>query len=91
MTWKEAESLLDKNMDKKIKRCFINEQGRFKREIFVIYEDGSREGIHHFNPTKYDFVDSEFIGLTKLQALYRCDNRKPIVSGFEGRSSYGRY
>jgi len=91
MTRKEAESLLDKNMDKRIEKCFINEKGRFKSEIFVIYEDGCREAIYHFNPTKYDFVNTEFIGLTKLAAVFRCDRKKPISSGFEGRSTYGRY
>ena len=91
MNWKEAESLLDKNMDKKIKKCFINEQGRFRREIFVIYEDGCREAIHHFNPTKYEFVDREFIGMTKLDAVFHCYLKTPTSGGFEGRSAYGRY
>lgn len=91
MTRKEAESLLDKNMDKKIRKCFINEQGRYRREVFVIYEDGCREGIHHFNPTKYEFVDTEFIGKTKLEAVFHCYLKKPMSSGFEGRSTYGRY
>lgn len=88
MTWKEAESLLDKNMDKKIKKCFINEQGRFGREIFVIYEDGCREAIFHFNQTRYDFVDKEFIGMTKLQALWHCDHKKPISNGFDRQRMY---
>lgn len=79
-TW---ESLLDENMDKKIIKCYINNKGRFINEIFAIYEDGCREVIYSFNPAKIDFHGSEFIGKTKLAAVFYCDRKKP--------TTYSRY
>lgn len=91
MTWKDWEALLDKNMDKKIKSCFINDKGRYRKEIFVIYQDGCREAIHSFNPNKYDFTIDEFIGKTKLEAVFYCDRKMPMSSdGYYGRSWAGR-
>ena len=71
------ESLLDENMDKMIVKCYVNSNGRFKNEIFAIYEDGSREVIYSFNPAKIDFDGREFIGKTKLAAVFHCDRKKP--------------
>lgn len=72
------EDLLDKNIDKRISKCFINDKGRFKKEVYVIYEDNARESIHTFNPNKFDFDHSEFIGKTKLEAVFYCDRKKPM-------------
>ena len=91
ISWKEQLSLLDKNMDKKIKSCFINPKGRFRNEIFVIYTDGCREVIHSFNPNKFEFTVEEIIGKTKLEAVFYCDRKKPIsVDNYNGRFGYGR-
>lgn len=84
------ESLLDPNMDKKISKCFINDKGRFRKTIHVIYEDGCRENIHTFNPTKYEFEHNEFIGKTKLQAVFHCDRKKPLSIDCYGQSMYQR-
>lgn len=70
------ESLLDVNMDKVIAKCFINNKGRNKNEIFVIYEDGSREVICTYDPNKLTFEHTEFIGHTKLDAVFYCDYRR---------------
>jgi hypothetical protein len=60
-----------------ISRCFINNKHPDVSEIFVIYEDGSRERIWSFNPSRYDFDHREFIGKTKIEAVFYCDRKKP--------------
>lgn len=87
----EWESLLDKNMDKAIVKCYVNSKGRFKNEIFVIYEDGCREVIFSFNPAKIDFDGSEFIGKTKLEAVFYCDRKRPSIDQAYGSAMYSRY
>lgn len=67
------EDLLDENMDKKIKNCFINSEGPFRSRVFVIYEDNSRENIWTFNPQKHHLDRGMFTGMTKLEAVYYCD------------------
>ena len=67
------ESLLDPNMDKVIDKCFINNKGRFRNEIFAIYKDGSREVIFSYDPNKLNFDHIDFIGKTKLDAVFYCD------------------
>ena len=71
-------SLLDANMDKKIAKCFINDKGRFRKEVFVIYTDGTRERIYTYDQNKYEFAHTEFIGKTKLEAVFYCDRKLPI-------------
>lgn len=83
-------SLLDRNMDKVIAKCFVNQKGRFKNEVYVIYEDGAREVIHSYNPTKFEFDYSEFIGKTKLEAVFYCDRKPSETENVYGRSTYGR-
>lgn len=39
-------------------------------EIFVIYEDGSRERIWTFDPAKYDFDHRDFIVKTKKKLCF---------------------
>lgn len=73
----EWEKLLDKNIDKTIAKCYVNNKGRFKSEIFAIYEDGCREVIYSFNPAKIDFDGCEFIGKTKLESVFYCDRKRP--------------
>lgn len=58
---------------RRIRSCFIDERGKFKNEIFVIYEDGSRETLFSYNPTKMDFNFKDFIGMTKIEAAFYCD------------------
>lgn len=38
-------------------------------EVNVVYEDGSREMLFSFYPDEIMFHDSEFIGLTREQAM----------------------
>lgn len=74
------EDLLDENMDKKIKSCFINSERPCKNRVFVIYEDGSRENIRTFNPQKHHLEQRTFIGMTKLEAVFYCDRICSIQS-----------
>lgn len=68
---------MDTKMYNVISRCFINNKRPDVSEIFVIYEDGSRERIWSFNPSRYDFDHREFIGKTKIEAVFYCDRKKP--------------
>ena len=73
------QSLLDKNMDKRIVKCYINDKSNMKKEVFVIYADGAREVIHTYNANKYEFARGEFIGKTKLEAVFYCDRKSSIA------------
>lgn len=83
----DQKDLLDKNMDKKIAKCYINTKSHHKNEIFVIYEDGAREVIHSYNPEKYEFEHQVFVNMTKLEAVFYCD-RKPSISNCHAGHSW---
>ena len=69
--------LLDVNLYKTIASCFINKRHTEIAEIFVIYVDGTRETIWTYNPLRYDYVHTEFIGKTKIEAVFYCDRKAP--------------
>lgn len=69
--------LLDGNLYKVISRCYINVKHSGVAEIFVIYADGAREVIWTFNSMRYEYDQREFIGLTKIEAVFYCDRKKP--------------
>jgi hypothetical protein len=69
--------LLDDNLYKVISKCFINTRRPDKAEIYVIYSDGDREPIWTFNPTRHDFTHHEFVGKTKIEAVFYCDRKAP--------------
>lgn len=71
------EYLLDANLYKIISRCFINNKRPDATEIHVIYSDDTRENIWTFNPMRYDFNHQEFIGKTKIEAVFYCDRKEP--------------
>lgn len=71
------EHLLDPNLYKVISRCFINNRRPDATEIHVIYSDDTRENIWTFNPMRYDFNHQEFIGKTKIEAVFYCDRKEP--------------
>lgn len=70
--------MIDEKMYNVISKCFINNKRHDVSEVFVIYEDGSRERIWTFNPMRYEFDFREFIGKTKLDAVFHCDRKNPI-------------
>lgn len=73
----DQQHLLDVNLYKTISSCFINKKHSDSTEIFVIYADGARETIWTYNPTRYDFTHHEFIGKTKIEAVFYCDRKNP--------------
>lgn len=73
----DLNEISDDNLFSVISRCFINNKRHDKSEIFVIYENSARERIWTFNPTRYDFDHREFIGMSKIEAVFHCDRKKP--------------
>lgn len=71
-----CENLMDDNMDKVIIRCYINQKSPNKSEVSVIYEDGIQERIWSFDPHKQTFDRGEFIGKTKIAAVFHCDRKR---------------
>ena len=69
--------LLDVNLYKIISKCFINNKRPDMSEVFVIYVDDTREKIWTFNPMRYDFEYHDFIGKTKIEAVFYCDRKEP--------------
>ena len=74
----DQRDLLDDNLYKTIRRCYINTRSGTRSEIFVIYDDECRENIWTFNPDRYDFNRQDFIGMTKIEAVFYCDRKEPI-------------
>lgn len=73
----DQEYLVDVNLYKTISKCFINKKHPSVYEVFVIYTDDTREAIWTFNPMRYDFSHHEFIGKTKIEAVFYCDRKEP--------------
>ena len=71
--------LIDRNLHSIISKCFINSRRSGLSEIFVIYTNGDRERIWSYNNLRYDFDHRDFIGKTKIEAVFYCDKKKPIV------------
>lgn len=71
------EYLYDPHLHKVISSCYINKKSQYLSEIFVIYTDGARETIWTFNSARYDFDHHEFIGKTKIEAVFHCDRKEP--------------
>lgn len=44
-------------------------------EVIVIYGNGVREKIWAFNPTRYIFDYRDFVGKTKIEAVFYCDRK----------------
>lgn len=67
---------MDKHLYKKIKSCYINKKDIYRNEIFVHYVDGTRERIWTYNPTVHEFDYEEFIGMSKIEAVFYCDRSR---------------
>lgn len=44
-------------------------------EVIVVYENGVREKFWTFNPTRYIFDCRDFVGKTKIEAVFYCDGK----------------
>lgn len=64
--------------ERKITSCFINETKYGYNEIFVIYDDSTREVMWRYNPKRYNFDYKMFIGMTKMDAAFYCDRKLPV-------------
>lgn len=69
--------LVDAYMDATIINCHIHRKASTIMEIIVTYDDGYRERIWTYNPTKYVFDYHKFIGMSKLEAIFYCDRKEP--------------
>lgn len=69
--------LLDENLHEVIIDCSIKRTAGNIAQITVMYENGKRERIWTFNPTRYSFEYMDFIGMSKIEAVFYCDRRKP--------------
>ena len=72
---RNQQELLDKNLHSVISKCFINNRYQGVSEIYVIYTDGNRERIWTFDPMQHMFDRREFIGKTKIEAVFYCDRK----------------
>lgn len=86
MRYIRQDGLWDKNVHKKIVKYCINSKGRFKNEVFVTYEDGTREVIFGYDPNRFDYAHEELLGLTKLDAIFHHDYKRKVSF----RNYYGR-
>lgn len=73
----DQQHLVDDNLDKIIMKCFINKKHSHAHEVFVIYVDDTRETIWTFDPIRYDLSPREFVGKTKIEAVFYCDRKCP--------------
>lgn len=73
----DLNEITEDNLFSIIAKCFVNNKRSDKSEIFVIYENGARERIWTFNPERYEFDHREFIGMSKIEAVFHCDRKKP--------------
>jgi hypothetical protein len=73
----DQQELLDVNLYKTIARCYINNRRPDTSEIHVIYTDDIKETIWTFDPMRYNFDRQEFIGKTKIEAVFYCDRKEP--------------
>lgn len=67
---------VDPNLYNIISKCFINTKQQGMSEIFVIYINGERERIWTFNPSRYTFDHRDFVGRTKIEAVFYCDRKR---------------
>lgn len=68
--------LLDPNLYKMISKCYINKKRPDRHEISVVYSDNTKEPIWTYNPMRHDFDYCEFIGKTKIEAVFHCDRKE---------------
>lgn len=69
--------LVDNNLYSVIKTCSIHKKSPGILEILVTYENGDKERIWTFDSGKHSFDYREFIGKTKIEAVFYCDRKRP--------------
>ena len=69
--------LLDFNLYSLITNCVLQKRSSVDTEIIVTYENGEKERIWTFDPKRYSFNYRDFVGMTKIQAVFYCDRKQP--------------
>lgn len=69
--------LLDSNLYELITDCMLQKVSSINTEIIVTYENGYKERIWTYDPKRYSFNYRDFIGMTKIQAVFYCDRKSP--------------
>lgn len=72
---------MDMNLYNVIKSCYVNRRDIHKSEIYVYYANGLKEKIWTFDPTLQQFEYQEFLGKTKIEAVFYCDRKRLIERG----------
>ena len=75
--YENQNGILDENLYEVIIDCNIKRISTRISQISVMYENGRRERIWTFNHTRYDFDYMDFIGMSKIEAVFYCDRKKP--------------
>lgn len=75
----DQRELLDDNLYNIISKCFIHNKRQNMSEIFVVYVNGARERIWTFNPMRHTFDYQDFIGKTKIEAVFYCDRKSSRI------------
>lgn len=65
--------LIDPNLYEVIIGCKIRNRKSGLLEIIVTYENGVEERIWTYKASKYTFNYLDFIGMTKIEAVFYCD------------------
>ena len=73
------EHLLDPNLYKRITKCVVKKKSIHRSEILVSYEDGSKERIWTYDPSKKDFHYCDFLGKTKIESVFYCDRKHDSI------------
>ena len=71
----DQRNLLDNNLYNIISKCFIHNKRQNVSEITVVYDNWTREKTWTFNPVRCIFDYQEFIGKTKIEAVFYCDRK----------------
>ena len=69
--------LLDPNLYKVISKCHVRKKRSNCNELYVTYEDGARERLWTYDPSRCIFTYDEIIGKTKIEAVFYCDRKPP--------------
>ena len=69
--------IIDDNLYETIIDCNIKRVSSRLAQITVMYENGVKERIWTFNYSRYNFDYIDFIGMTKIEAIFYCDRKKP--------------
>ena len=74
----DQKELWDRNIFCRIAKCFITNKNSRRNEISVTYKNGYREYLASYDPTEYEFNFYDFVGMSKIEALFYIDRKDRI-------------